>query len=199
MSTDIKPIIITALVLAVSTVSQARDYVPPPTGPYQSSVVINNSLANESTQQIYKFPPPDILQEDRNIPTQRFSPSDPEMTDNGQHELPAMIDTPMKPARPNQQLNFESRPMMPEYNNYSPWQPPQGGQAATAPGWYGNYQGANPNYNQQIWQQAPGYGYQQQYPYSYGAPNQYNGANNPFYGMPSPWNVMPKNMFFSDK
>jgi hypothetical protein len=198
MYTDIKQItsIITGvLLLSVSVAVQARDYVPPPSGPYQPLVVINNSPADKSQQQVYKFPPPDILLEDRNThPDLSYQPG--HQIDEGPQIAPAKIKPPM-----SQQQLMESKRMqpMPQSGGYSQWQiPGQGGQTGTNPGWYG-YQGLAPNYNQNVWQQQPGYGYQQQYPYSYGTPNQYNGAYNPFYGMPSPWNVMPKNPFFSDK
>lgn len=200
MHTDIKqitPIITTVLLLAVSVVVQARDYVPPPSGPYQPTVVINNSPADESQQQVYKFPPPDILLEDRNTRTDFPYQPGHQVDKADLQSAPAMVEPPMN----QQQQVMESQRMqsMPQADGYSQWQiPQQSGQAATNPGWYG-YQGSTPNYNQNVWQQRPGYGYQQQYPYSYGAPNQYNGANTPFYGMPSPWTVMPKTPFFSDK
>jgi hypothetical protein len=200
MHTDIKqilPIMSTVLLLVISVAVQARDYVPPPSGPYQPLVVINNSPADESQQQVYKFPPPDILLEDRNTRPGGAYQSDHQIDEPGAQIAPAMVEPPMN--QPQQVMEPQRIQPMPQASGYSQWQmPQQGGQAGTNPGWYG-YQGSPQNYNQNVWQQQPGYGYQQQYPYSYGAPNQYNGANTPFYGMPSPWTVMPKTPFFSDK
>jgi hypothetical protein len=201
MGTSIKqitPIITTVLLLFVSATVQGRDYVPPPNGPYQPSVVINNSQVDDSQQHVYKFPPPDMLLDVNKKPSD-FD-YQPELRGNEPRQQ--MAPETVKPIRNQQQsplMNSQTMPPLPNPDAYSAWQLQQGGRSNNAaPGW--GYQEGTPNYNQNVWQQqAPGYGYQQQYPYSYGYPNQYNGTNNQFYGMPSPWNVMPKNPFFSDR
>jgi hypothetical protein len=202
MGTDIKQITViptTVLLLVTSLAVAARDYVPPPSGPYQSSVVINSSSDDDSQQQVYKFPPPDILLDESNTRSEFVNPPGPLVSEPQQQNAPVISDSLMNQQRRQPAVNSQGSRPMPDA--YSQWQlPQQSGQVNPGTGWYG-YQGQGrlPNYNQNVWQPAPGYGYQQQYPYSYGAPYQYNGNNSPFYGMPSPWNVTNKNPFFSDK
>lgn len=181
------------ILLVASSLVQARDYVPPPTGPYQSSVVINNNQKDDSQQQFYKFPPADILIDDKDL------------RDDKKWKAVGEADTGDNLPMASQPAQIYGMQQPPYPGNYSPWQQQQpsgflnDNQANfNAPQWYG-YQRANPNINQNNWQQAPGYGYQQNSPYMYGYPNQYNSQNNLFNGMPSPWSAMSKNPFFSDR
>ncbi len=177
--------------------ASARDYIPPPNGPYQSSVVINNSIVDGEQQQVYKFPPADILIDEKPEPGSDFvSQSEGQRRDSQGPLAGPGADNQADLQQPQSMMTGPQFQRAPE--DYYQWQAPQGNSYNAMQRW-GNYQGAAPNYNPNVWQQNPQYGYPQQYPYSYGTPNQYNGVNNPFYGMPSPWNVMPKNPFFSDK
>ncbi len=201
MGADLKQItvITTAVLLSVINVAvEGRDYVPPPSGPYQSSIVINNSAEGGDTQQqVYKFPSPEMLLDDSHTRSEFVNQPDIQIDEPPSQNSAASIDAPMNRQQQYPVMNPQGSQSMPD--GYTQWQlPQQSRQPSPSSAWYG-YQGAAPNYNQNVWQQVPGYGYPQQNPYSYGAPYQYNGANSPFNGMPSPWNVMPKNPFFSDR
>jgi len=172
----------------------ANDYVPPPTGPYQSSVVIN-SVEKYSVEQpqVYKFPPADLVDEEYSAESFIDSPTSSAAT---QYEAP--MDVP-SPASVNQSVYYDtgqgaanvdsmlppvSTPGYTPYNN--PWDAP-----ATSATVQPSYP---PGYQTEIWGYPQG-AYQNQYPYNYS--NGYNPANNSNYGMPGPWSMMPNNPFFS--
>jgi hypothetical protein len=187
------PIISVISGLLISQSVLARDYVPPPSGPYQSSIVVNNSQDGDSQQKVYKFPPPDILLDDSGSRADFLQPPDPVGEVSGQAAPPVM----QAPLAAQPQLVPPNAPLQTGQGQFYQPQTVPSWSPDTRSGWYG-YQGNVPNYNQNVWQQSPAYGYPQQYPYQYRGGNQYNGANNPFNGMPSPWNVMRSNPFFTD-
>ena len=196
---NFSPISIAVTCLILTQVAWARDYVPPPSGPYQSSVVINHSTIDGEPQQVYKFPPADILTDGNAARGSGFlsdsgpGPDDTEQKQPDQERRVGMIP-------PQSTLPGAGNQLAPGSSPYQ-WQVPQtyDPYQSSAPAWNGYNTGNVPAYKQNVWQQTPQYGYAPQYPYSYGQPNQYNANNYPFYGMPSPWNVMPKNPFFSDR
>lgn len=193
-------LIVSVLLSKPDVADAARDYVPPPNGPYQSTVVIDNTASGQSDHQVYKFPPPDILMDEK-LPQNKLDrpPLNRPQADSMPYPDSAAVPQPaQQPAMDYPSAGY-TNPNQPPANQ---WQVTPGVQPGAYPGnWYGGngYPAPNSGYNQNQWQQAPGYGYQQQYPYSYGNTYPYNGTNSTFNGMPSPWSVMPKNPFFSDK
>ncbi len=189
--------LLAGLLLFSSSSSALEDYVPPPTGPYQSSIIINmvplpgsrEEIARQS--RIYKFPTADMYDqlnqtsqsENRldNPPPQVFRP------DEGQNRAKAIAPQPLE-SIPNFQPEFYTQPS-PGYSQYpapqymNPWPGNQAWQS-------GGYQNSWGNYN------YPGT-YTSPYPYGYS--DQYYGTNSPYTGIPSPRGIMPTNPFSSGK
>lgn len=176
----------------ISSFAVANEYVPPPTGPYQSSVVINTSEQETPQQtQVYKFPSADLIQQaplplkrsniDRRIKTEK---------ERGflQQKSPAEIQHQIEPQISNQPPRRmpSVKPAQPTNNPYS-----------YGPRAIQNYPEQG-RYNQWDYRQFP---YSQQYPYGYSNQNYYQNdyMNAPFTDMPSPWSVMPMKPFFSGK
>jgi len=159
-----------ALVAGMGQVSaQVDEYLPPPTGPYQSSVVINTQERNADHEaQVYRFPPADLALPESDYyppptPTVRspreryFSEPKAEFPAPAAVEAPAIVDAP-----------------------------PAHGPAAALPvnPWASDQQALPVPMNNAVWGNPGAYGYQQ-YPYGY-----YNGYN-PYQVAPSPWAVNP--------
>lgn len=158
-----------------------NEYVPPPTGPYHSTVVINTvEESSEKKQQVYKFPQEDLFQP-RNteplFPSQTGQGHGFDSTNNPASGFGVPRRNPPTAAVDEARTAPSSQAAQPRYDQSlydNPWsvdttRPQQG------------YQG---DWNTQY---SP-YGY---YQYPYGYSNQYNTKNNPFSYMPSPWSVMP--------
>ena len=168
--------LLVAGLLGQPLLSHANEYLPPPTGPYQSSVVVNTG-DNNAAQKVYRFPPADLVQTQPKPPREglprRFDfPAAPGGVPpvNANSKMPA-------PVTPREQL---SQPPMPAMDA-NPWAVnPQQPFAPDAQGVWGNPYG-NPYGN---------YG-PYTYPYPYGYGEQHNRNKNFFSNMPSPWSVMP--------
>lgn len=192
-------IICYSLMLVVSY-SYADDYVAPPPGPYQSSVVIhqydrtvNESLESQQ-QKVYKFPAADLFEpvvepgtQNRNPDNQFFNdlafPSESSLyrsqVDDQTSEVPAQL----MPGIENQQ----SGTSVPD-NPY------------TAPFQYGNPWATNQS--RSITNYSDGWGrnqYPGNYPNHYGYNNPSNMMNNTNSFMPSPWSMMPMQPFSSGR
>lgn len=200
MKADVKIASISSLLLLLMATSlQARDYVPPPSGPYQSSVIINSATAGDAkAQKVYKFPPADITldAEPAQLSTESAGRSQMSTPDEQRYPQDRAEDQSSKsvntrrpmPSTVGETPQWSSSPQAPGYPN-----PGQGGGYQ----WYG-YQPQAGGYYQDRWSQYPqGYGYQNPYPYR--GENPYDYSTNPFESMPSPWSIMPKNPFFTDK
>ncbi len=166
------------IILLFSSLAVAQDYVPPPTGPYQPSVVINRVDRQMPEQnQTYRFPPADLfgsatLMDESPVP-------------------PREIQVENRPPPEPRQAQVARRS---EPETYQQMDPQAGGYSAN-PQWRYNpyqYQGGWNN-NPQTYPYAQGY--QQRYPYGY---NQYNGSNDFFPGMPTPWTDNPMQQFFGN-
>jgi hypothetical protein len=159
-----------AIVLpAGSVLAQDKDYLPPPTGPYQSSVVINAIEHNSNHEtQVYRFPPADLAMPDREF----YQPRDFESADQADAFAGRMPDNSAPPVNalenPAPAANSQSTPVVDM--NASPWAAGQQ-QLPAAPA------------NTGVW--ANPYGYPQ-YPYGY-----YNGYMPAYPVAPSPWAVSP--------
>lgn len=185
----------------------AAEYVPPPTGPYESSIVINNQSPSSRTERVYKFPSDSLIQSGN-----RKEPVFLSDTSVGVKPEENNTHTFVDSSRPiNQGLEQIKQPVQSELPNVTnpaagnitnnPWAP------VNLPGpdlyqqnyYQGNsfpdnyYQGyaypGNPNSSQ--------YAYPQQYPNVY--ENQYNFMNDSFRSMPSPWSAMSMQPFFSGR
>jgi hypothetical protein len=160
---------------AVPLVAQETGYVPPPSGPYQSSAVVIEGAGDATTseRQVYRFPPSNILMPE--VEPRQFR----ELERQPVAKPPGIPLPPSTPQIPDSQRTQQPQAEAWVYPDYS-----TGAQMYSAPqNWYG-YQGG-------AWQQsAPGYGY-----YPYVAPEQYPQRFAPFDNMPSPWSVIPNNPF----
>ena len=164
---SVSPAVAAALLLFSSVVAaQTNEYLPPPTGPYQSSVVINAVERDSSHEaQIYRFPPADLGGPEFEVrpPVKDLPISRPDAI-----RLPP--GSAESGGLPGVNSEFASDPSVGTAK--SPWEgmPAQQGQyPATDPGVWGNP-----------------YGYSA-YPYGY-----YNGyMANPYPAAPSPWAVNP--------
>lgn len=200
---------LTALLLLVSPLAIANEYVPPPTGPYQSSVIINSVEKNSVQQpQVYKFPTEDLIHQD-SMQTQtqstveKGSQSFPGSADKGlQAEMPPETDQGFIQGAPT--AGYETQALepgprnMPPAANYPPYNNPWSiGQQSQFPQYH---QGQLP-YQGGTWPTAP-YPYAQGgyvNPYMYDYSNRYNSMDSPYNSMPTPWSVMPMQQFFSGR
>jgi hypothetical protein len=164
-------------------VATANEYVPPPTGPYQSSSIVINSVEENTSEQpqVYRFPPSDLITDEM-----EQSESGPEVV----HAEPAGIAPPSVQGRVNSE-DYPQQPasMPPVYSQpYNNW----ARQGMAQPPMDYRYQGG---YQNGTW------GYPQQYySYPYSNPEQYDPTNSQYYNnMPSPWSMMPKNPFSSGR
>lgn len=187
------------LLVLVSPFSSANEYIPPPTGPYQSSVVIRSieqsPLQYKAMQQgsgpqiqVYKFPSADLFEQE--------APSQLEINRARQREKPeASLDIPTEapvsqtktdvvprqrqyPAPPDfrgqgSRSNVSGQPAARSFQYSNPWSANHAPEQRGYPDVWGN----------------PGYPDTYQYPYGYS--DQYNSMNAPNYRMPSPWSAMP--------
>lgn len=205
----------------------ADEYVPPPSGPYQSSVIIKSApVGNGRQNQVYKFPSADVLSES---PSERET-GQPAHSNVAQKAVPGSENRPevaqgreipgqfIEEQEPHQDDSSYWQPQeqdlpqanspqdqvasYPEYPAY-PNQPQQ--PLTTVPTWQSNayyppQRGAGMGipYGNTWQQQAPQYGYSRPYQYPYGYSQQYENYN-PFNEMPAPWSVMKNNPFFSSK
>ncbi len=187
---------ITALLLLLPLSISASNYVPPPTGPYESSVVIN-SVEKFSVEQpqVYKFPPADLPDED--YASESGSQPQAFITDSAQYpeavgaQTVGNAEVPPSYYDESQGAAYGEAIMPPGASPvYDPYQNPWGTSAPNAG--QPSYQ---PGYQAEMWSYPQG-NYPAQYPYNYS--NRYNrGSNNDYYGMPGPWSMMPNNPFFS--
>lgn len=169
-------------VLALSlsaALAVAQDYIPPPTGPYQSSVVINRMDRSTSDQdRIYRFPPADLVEppppiiEDEQA-TAEVRARQP-ITGSAQAGQAAQV-----PGSGSAGNYRQAYPSPQEYPSAAQW------------GYPYNY-GSGWNTNPPAYPYPPAYP-QQPYPYGY---NQYDSTNNFFPGMPTPWTDNPMQQFF---
>ena len=182
--------------LLFSMQAAALDYVPPPNGPYQSSNVINSqSIKNQREQQVYRFPPADLMTESR-----------PKLSTHPSFSLPSGVQNPINSITPpmqpvdsaaivnTTQPQFQSDNLSPSGDMKQPenlFYPPlsENPWAVGTQDFQNNFQ--NP------WGQQ---NYQNSQPYQNMNPNYYQNQKNmntPFSGMPTPWQVMPMQPFFS--
>ena len=206
--------------LAISQLVSASEYVPPPTGPYKSVIVINNEQSQTgNSDQIYKFPSDSLIQSEPQRDEAVF------LTDKRIMNLPQDFNSEATIAVAPQQRDMSPQPVDPQKlpeltkpgtfsRQYSrnPWAAagPLPDSAASQGNYYqgggyqGNlYQGSDypGNYYQGNYYQGnmynPQYAYPRQNPYANN--NQNNFMNDSFNNMPSPWTVMPMQSFFSGK
>lgn len=170
------------MILLVSTLVTGNEYIPPPTGPYQSTVVINTVDKNSAEKkQVYKFPQADLIQP-RSVEPILPSSSNPGLSaeplksDSGSYSLPASPGIQGQPGSGNQGVQPYYDPSL--YNN--PW-------AENSTPQQQGYQ--QPGYQGQWTNPGGAYGYYQ-YPDS-GYSNQYNTMVPPYSRMPTPWSMMP--------
>ena len=168
------------LPLALSTLAFAQDYIPPPTGPYQSSVVINRmdrSMPDQS--RIYRFPPADLVEP----PPPLLDDAEPPVEARTMEQTRRPLDAPQAVEVPGSNPAADFRQGYPQTQAYPP-----------AAQWgYTPYQyGSGWNTNAQPYVYPPAYP-QQAYPYGY---NQYDNRNEFFPGMPTPWTDNPMQQFF---
>jgi len=180
---------LTGFSLLFTQIVLAAEYVPPPSGPYKSSGIVNTNLqqSNSSTK-IYRFPSDGLIQSEPRINPTYFDRSQRDFKTQNMAIKPAIkapIVPPVKakPIEPAQATVAQpaSPPMTGKFTR-NPWAPDSMPQPPA------NYPG---NWNNQQ------YSYPQQNPYGYG--NQNNFMNNAMNGMPSPWSAMPMQPFFSGK
>ena len=190
--------LITSLLVLVPLSAAGSNYVPPPTGPYQSSVIINSSDQFSVEQpQVYKFPPADLVDEvyatepDLTQPTIDYSGQYPQGNELANQPSYAPVpstyyDEPvMNDPAAAENTQFSGAPPS---SGYAPYANPWG--AANANTIQPPYQSG---YQADVWSYPQG-GYSNQYPYM----NRYDrGDNSNYYGMPGPWSMMPNNPFFS--
>lgn len=182
----IKLLYMSSILLLFSQKILAGEYVRPPSGPYQSTVIIHKNLNQSgSSDQVYKFPS-DILiqveQSDKSV----FLPDRKKQNQTQQGAGSKHAIAPVIP--PIVENPVFTQPERPTDGNFSrnPWD------AESLPG-PGSYQG---NGYQENWSNQQ-FSYPQQSPYGYY--NQNNFMNYPFNGMPSPWTAMPMQPFFSGR
>jgi hypothetical protein len=178
------------------------EYVPPPSGPYQSSVVITSKSSSEQSDgQVYRFPPSDLT----------FEPEPDEPVVN-RGRVPPGTNQPGGPVGATMSYpDFTQAPQDAQagYNTPSP----RPAYPPVTPNNEARQWNADPRYSSgmapgQWYQQPQGEGY---YPYSapggypYANPYYYQGyqgsgydATNSFGSMPSPWSMMRDNPFFSE-
>jgi hypothetical protein len=199
-TTKALPLVLSAGLLTVGAPLFA-EYVPPPSGPYQSSVVITSkSTSEQSDGQVYRFPPADLTLEpepDESVVNMVVPPRDNPAVDPAGRPM-SYPDYAASPrglqTAPNTQLTQPVYPSLAPNNEQGPWSVDPGYSAGMAPGQY--------------YQQPQGGGY---YPYStpggypYANPYYYQDyqgtrydTNSPFGTMPSPWSMMRDNPFFSE-
>ena len=163
----------------------AGEYVPPPSGPYKPSVIVDtNHQTSGSSMKVYRFPSDGLIQSEQRI-KQKYSDNrnthiQPQhLTKEPSFEPPV---APAETSKPVQQVTTQQA--LPTVNEFAgnPWSPD------SEPPISGNYQG--------YWNNQQ-FSYPQQNPYGYS--NQNNYTNNPFNGMPTPWSAMPMQPFFSGK
>jgi hypothetical protein len=179
--------------LLLCSIATAGEYVPPPTGPYKSSVVISgkNLFQSESGTQVYKFPTEEMIQIQRTDPDTHKQVRAFKQRDEARPPFKTATETGLPvPATPVPSANLQNGPArLPQSAN-----PGAGGYYANNP-WAPGQQ-SYPYWGQNMWAN-PAYAPQQQSPYGYS--NQNNNMNSPFYGMPGPWSAMPMQPFFSGR
>lgn len=158
------------LLSSATSLAGAAEYLPPPTGPYQSSIVINSVESDSATQpQIYRFPPADLIQmgDPRDYPVdQREAARDNRFPNSPRNPAVSSVmpKAPAYAAPANPVLNPYQSGGMGQNNPWAVGQPDPSGQGQ----WGAGYQ---------------------PYGYPYGYPNQYNMMNPPYSNVPSPWSV----------
>jgi len=195
-----------SLLFLFTPYATGNNYVPPPTGPYQSSVVINSVEKNSVEQpQIYKFPSADLIHQDsqassiaKRLPAYPVDRSYPGSAPMFKSEQIAPVTNKMPATSPGYQSQpmVNAQPSGPAAAPYSPY--------ANNPWSAEQSQGFSQSPEQSVYQgdvwsmPAQNYsprGYPNQYPYGYS--NSYNSNPEPYTGMPTPWSVMPMKQFFS--
>jgi len=172
-----------SFILFCFTAALAGEYVPPPTGPYQSTVIINKGHnPTDNSGRVYKFPSADLIQQD-SVNNSAVVDSEPSAKFKQETALPSITE-PEK--RINVNTSKPDRDLLPgntasTYYAPNPWAP--GGQPY--PDTYQSYWG-NPQYS-----------YPQRH--SSGYNNQNDFMNGVFTGMPAPWSSMPMQPFFSGR
>lgn len=185
----------------------AIEYVPPPTGPYESSIVINKKSPSSRTERVYKFPSDSLIQSDRREEAVFLSDTRVEVKPK-ENKTNTYVDSSRSKDSVRNQNTQPLQPELPSSANpvagglsTNPWAPvnlPAAElyqqnyyQENSFPG--DNYQG----YSYPGYPNSPQYVYPQQYPNAYD--NQYNFMNDPFRNMPSPWSGMSMQPFFSGR
>ena len=194
----------------------AGEYVPPPTGPYKSSVVVNkNQITEGNSGQVYKFPSDNLIQSESrndpvflsdrriiNLPEKKFSNSaqsiatqqavsEAEIQHQQQSVVSRQSSQPPSSAAPNFTNPWDPE-SLPQAENYQ--QNYYQGDVFRDNYYQGNRYAGNTYPRTQLNSQ---YAYPQNYPYAQS--NQNNFMNAPFNGMPSPWSSMPMQPFFSGR
>ncbi len=180
---------LTGSLFLFSQIVLAAEYVPPPSGPYKSSGIVNTNLQHSSSSaKIYRFPSDGLIQSEPRVKSKPayFYRNQRDTKTQDMVTKPVIEAAPVapvitKPVEPDQAIVVKpvSPPMTGHFTG-NPWAPDSMPQSTDHyPGYWNNQQ----------------YSYPQQNPYGYG--NQNNFMNNAMNGMPSPWSAMPMQPFFS--
>lgn len=186
--------LLASMLLLHTGFAPASDYIPPPTGPYQSTIVINEVEQNSTHKhQVYKFPQAELFQSrDPDFELPRSEPIEEERlpilpAENDQFNSYRIPDSIILPPS----MGPQSSPMViqqqnPRANLTTP-------QRWYDPTLYNNPWGQNPAPQQQPYQGEWNYP-DRNYNY-YPSPkmfrNQNNMMNAPFSMMPTPWAMQP--------
>lgn len=191
-------------VMLISMNVAAAEYVPPPTGPYQSSIVIDSQNNDRQQQpiQVYRFPPADLFsgsdQAKHSMPLMQQQPAFNADVFNQSGQIPI----PMDPAR-QEIMDMNAQYAEPLQDSASLQQQPQAPQSPFYPQLTENPWAVGAQTYQQPYTSpwaAQNYNYPMPYQnmnhnQNYNS-NPYN-MNEPFSGMPQPWQMMPMQPFFS--
>lgn len=174
------------MMLLMPLLGAADEYIPPPTGPYQSTVIINEVEQNSPEKhQVYKFPQAELF-EPRNIDPALPSSSnrglavDSLQSGSGSYYNPGAV---MSGSSVTQQQGGAGGQAIQPFYDPSLYNNP----------WAESSSPQQPRYQGQWNYPNSSYGYYQ-YPYG-GYSNQYNPQGAPYSSMPSPWSMMPTKPF----
>lgn len=194
----VKPSILTGSMLPIAFSVAAIEYVPPPAGPYQSSVVIQkeSTQTGNLTEKVYRFPSDIKVNGLKSYPT-------PSPAANPAKKIEKLPQTQWTTEADLTSSTADSASLpMPRQSTYS--RQPANNTGGVNP-WSVDYPGlvspgqqnrnVYPSFNYQGYWSQPQYSQPQYYPYGYNQQN--NFMNSPFGKMPSPWSGMSMQPFFS--
>lgn len=168
-----------------SSVTVAGEYVPPPPGPYQSTVIINkNEYQSDNSGQVYKFPSENLIQHET-------ADNSTFVTDKQTNQLNRETTFPSSPVQENPPAVRVHEPA----KSVPPANQAADDYFATNP-WSSDSQ-TYPDAYQRNRMNPPPVTLPQQNPYGYN--NQNDFMIDPFNRMPSPWTPMPMQPPFSGR